>query len=49
MDLPRDLIELFVGFGDAGARYLLVGGHAVSAHGPSIDEGRRPVARARAR
>jgi hypothetical protein len=33
MDLPRDLIELFSAFGDAGARYLLVGGHAVSAHG----------------
>ena len=33
MDLPRDLIELFSAFGAAGARYLLVGGHAVSAHG----------------
>jgi predicted nucleotidyltransferase len=33
MDLPPDLIDLFSAFGDAGARYLLVGGHAVSAHG----------------
>jgi hypothetical protein len=33
MDLPRDLIDLFSAFGAAGVRYLLVGGHAVSAHG----------------
>jgi hypothetical protein len=33
MDLPRDLIELFSAFASAGVRYLLVGGHAVAAHG----------------
>lgn len=33
MDLPRDLIDLFSVFDAAGVRYLLVGGHAVSAHG----------------
>lgn len=33
MDLPRDLIELFTAFAGTGARYLLVGGHAVAAHG----------------
>ena len=33
MDLPRDLNELFSAFGAEGVRYLLVGGHAVSAHG----------------
>lgn len=32
-NLPPDLIELFSAFGDAGVRYLLVGGHAVAAHG----------------
>jgi predicted nucleotidyltransferase len=33
MDLPRDLIELFLAFADEGTRYLLVGGHAVAVHG----------------
>lgn len=33
MDIPSDLIELFSAFADAGVRYLLVGGHAVAAHG----------------
>ncbi|MBN1608612.1 MAG: hypothetical protein JW940_18425 [Polyangiaceae bacterium] len=33
MDLPRDLIELFSAFARVGVRYLLVGGHAVAAHG----------------
>jgi hypothetical protein len=33
MNIPPDLIELFSAFAGAGARYLLVGGHAVSAHG----------------
>jgi hypothetical protein len=33
MDLPQDLIELFSAFDEAGVRYLLVGGHAVAAHG----------------
>jgi hypothetical protein len=33
MDLPRDLIELFSAFADTDVRYLLVGGHAVAAHG----------------
>ena len=33
MDLPRDLIELFSVFARVGVRYLLVGGHAVAAHG----------------
>jgi hypothetical protein len=33
MNLPPDSIELFAAFGAAGVRYLLVGGHAVAAHG----------------
>jgi hypothetical protein len=33
MELPRDLIELFSVFARIGVRYLLVGGHAVAAHG----------------
>jgi hypothetical protein len=33
VDLPPDLIALFSAFADAGVRYLLVGGHAVAAHG----------------
>jgi hypothetical protein len=33
MDLPRDLIELFSAFARGKVRYLLVGGHAVAAHG----------------
>jgi len=33
MDLPRDLIELFSALERAKVRYLLVGGHAVAAHG----------------
>lgn len=33
MDLPHDLIELFSAFGRERVRYLLVGGHAVAAHG----------------
>jgi hypothetical protein len=33
MDLPRDLIELFSAFAKGKVRYLLVGGHAVAAHG----------------
>jgi hypothetical protein len=33
MDLPRDLIELLSAFEKSGVRYLLVGGHAVAAHG----------------
>jgi Nucleotidyltransferase of unknown function (DUF6036) len=33
MHLPRDSIDLFSAFGAAGVRYLLVGGHAVAAHG----------------
>jgi len=33
MDIPPDLIELFSVFDAAGVRLLLVGGHAVSAHG----------------
>ncbi len=33
MDLPSELIELLGAFGEAGVRYLLVGGHAVAAHG----------------
>src|SRR5216683_4468987 len=33
MDLPRDLIDLFSAFAAEGVRYLLVGGHAVAAHG----------------
>lgn len=33
MNIPPDLIEMFSEFAGAGVRYLLVGGHAVSAHG----------------
>jgi hypothetical protein len=33
MSLPHDLIELFTAFDAGGVRYLLVGGHAVAAHG----------------
>jgi hypothetical protein len=33
MQIPSDLIELFSAFAGAGVRYLLVGGHAVAAHG----------------
>lgn len=33
MDLPPDLTDLFLAFADAKVRYLLVGGHAVAAHG----------------
>ncbi len=33
MNLPPDLIELFSAFAAIGVRYLLVGGHAVAAHG----------------
>jgi hypothetical protein len=33
MDLPRDWIDLFSAFAAEGVRYLLVGGHAVAAHG----------------
>ncbi|HKQ70909.1 MAG TPA: nucleotidyltransferase [Polyangiaceae bacterium] len=33
MDLPRDLIDLFSAFAAESVRYLLVGGHAVAAHG----------------
>ena len=33
MNLPPDLIELFSAFAAGGVRYLLVGGHAVAAHG----------------
>jgi hypothetical protein len=33
MEIPSDLIELLSAFADAGVRYLLVGGHAVAAHG----------------
>lgn len=33
MDLPSELIALLSAFGDTGVRYLLIGGHAVSAHG----------------
>lgn len=33
MDIPADLIELLSAFADAEVRYLLVGGHAVAAHG----------------
>jgi hypothetical protein len=33
MEIPSDLIELFSAFADAGVQYLLVGGHAVAAHG----------------
>jgi hypothetical protein len=33
MEIPRDLIELFSEFAAGGVRYLLVGGHAVGAHG----------------
>jgi hypothetical protein len=33
IDLPPDLIDLLSAFATAGVRYLLVGGHAVAAHG----------------
>jgi len=33
MDIPPDLIELLSAFAAAEVRYLLVGGHAVAAHG----------------
>ena len=33
MQLPEELIERFSAFASAGVRYLLVGGHAVAAHG----------------
>ena len=33
MAIPPDLIELLSAFGAAEVRYLLVGGHAVAAHG----------------
>lgn len=33
MDLPSELIARLSAFGDTGVRYLLIGGHAVSAHG----------------
>jgi hypothetical protein len=33
LDIPPDLIELFSEFAASGVRYLLVGGHAVAAHG----------------
>jgi hypothetical protein len=33
MEIPSDLIELFSAFADTEVRYLLVGGHAVAAHG----------------
>jgi hypothetical protein len=33
MELPPDSIDPFSAFGAAGVRYLLVGGHAVAAHG----------------
>jgi hypothetical protein len=32
MSLPRDLVEMLSAFADAGVRYLVVGGHAVSLH-----------------
>jgi hypothetical protein len=32
MSLPLDLVEMLSAFGDAGVRYLVVGGHAVSLH-----------------
>jgi hypothetical protein len=32
MDLSRDFYDLLAAFGEAGVRYLLVGGHAVAAH-----------------
>lgn len=33
MEIPRDLISLFSEFAVGGVRYLVVGGHAVAAHG----------------
>ena len=33
IDLPPDLIDLLSAFAAAGVKYLLVGGHAVAAHG----------------
>ena len=32
MSLPGDLVEVLAAFADAGVRYLIVGGHAVSLH-----------------
>lgn len=32
MNLPRDLVEMLLAFADAGVRYLVIGGHAVSLH-----------------
>ena len=32
MNLPRDLVEMLSAFADAGVRYLVIGGHAVSLH-----------------
>jgi len=32
MSLPPDLVEMLSAFADAGVRYLVVGGHAVSLH-----------------
>jgi hypothetical protein len=33
MEIPQDLISLFSEFAAGGVRYLIVGGHAVAAHG----------------
>lgn len=33
MEIPQDLISLFSEFAAGGVRYLVVGGHAVAAHG----------------
>jgi hypothetical protein len=33
MEVPQDLISLFSEFAEGGVRYLVVGGHAVAAHG----------------
>lgn len=33
MEIPQDLISLFSEFAEGGVRYLVVGGHAVAAHG----------------
>jgi hypothetical protein len=32
MRFPRDLVAMLSAFGDAGVRYLIVGGHAVGVH-----------------
>jgi hypothetical protein len=32
MRFPRDLVAMLAAFADAGARYLVVGGHAVGVH-----------------